>query len=136
MFLRLWKHAGRWTPTGAKLSTWLHRIALNLCLNKKERLRETPSEHVAEAAHPGDDPDAMARRRDMERHVNAALGALPTNQRAAITMCHYPGMKNAEAAEVLGVSVEALESLLARGRRGMRARLANVAGELLDGGVA
>ncbi len=136
VFLRLWKHAARWKPTGAKLSTWLHRIALNLCLNKRERQRETPSEHVAETAHAGDDPDAVARRRDMERHVNAALGTLPTNQRAAITMCHYQGMKNAEAAEVLGVSVEALESLLARGRRGMRARLASVAGELLDGGVA
>lgn len=136
VFLRLWKHAGRWKPSGAKLSTWLHRVALNLCLNKKERQRETPSEHVAETAQGGDDPDAVARRRDMERHVNAALGTLPTNQRAAITMCHYQGMKNAEAAEVLGVSVEALESLLARGRRGMRARLAVVAGDLLDGGVA
>jgi RNA polymerase sigma-70 factor (ECF subfamily) len=134
VFLRLWKHASRWQPTGAKLTTWLHRIALNLCLNKKERRRETPSEHVPETRDPGPEPAEAARRREMERLVNGALADLPTNQRAAITLCHYQGMRNAEAAEILGVSVEALESLLARGRRGMRARLADVAGELLEGG--
>ena len=136
VFLRLWKHADRWKPAGAKLSTWLYRVALNLCLNKKERRRETPTEHVAETVAAGDEPGAIVGRRDMERQVNSALRELPTNQRAAITMCHYQGLKNAEAAEVLGVSVEALESLLARGRRAMRARLAAIAGELLEGGGA
>lgn len=136
VFLRLWKHAGRWRPTGAKLTTWLHRIALNLCLNKKERRRETPSEHVAEGADLGPEPSEVAGQRDMEKHVNAALAELPTNQRAAITLCHYQGMRNAEAADILGVSVEALESLLSRGRRGMRKRLEGVAHELLEGGAS
>lgn len=135
VFLRLWKHAGRWRPTGAKLTTWLHRIALNLCLNKKERTRETPSELAVEHAEGGPEPAEIAGRRDMEKHVNAALAELPTNQRAAITLCHYQGMRNAEAADILGVSVEALESLLARGRRGMKKRLADVAAELLEGGT-
>lgn len=135
VFLRLWKHAARWRPTGAKLSTWLHRVALNLCLNRKERKRETPSDLAGETmpdARPT--PAEVSQRRDLERHVGAALSDLPPNQRAAITLCHYQGMRNAEAADVLGVSVEALESLLARGRRGIRARLAGVAAELLEGG--
>lgn len=134
VFLRLWKHAGRWRPTGAKLTTWLHRITLNLCLNKKQRSRETPSELAMERADDGPEPAEVARRRDLENHVNEALAELPTNQRAAITLCHYQGMRNAEAAEVLGVSVDALESLLARGRRGMKKRLAAVAADLLEGG--
>ena len=135
VFLRLWKHASRWQPTGAKLTTWLHRIALNLCLNLKERRREIPSEHVPDAADPGPGPAEAVRRKEMERHVNDALAELPTNQRAAITLCHYQGMRQAAAAEILGLSVEALESLLARGRRGMRSRLAGVAKELLEGGT-
>jgi RNA polymerase sigma-70 factor (ECF subfamily) len=55
--------------------------------------------------------------------VNQELAALPPQQRIAITLVHYQGLRNIEAAEVLGVSVEALESLLARGRRTLRARL-------------
>ena len=134
VFLRLWKNASRWKPTGAKLSTWLHRVALNLCLNKKERSRETPSELAELAPDEAGEPAEVAQRRDIERHVNRALADLPTNQRAAITLCHYQGHRQVEAAEILGVSVEALESLLARGRRGLRARLAGVAPELLEGG--
>ena len=71
----------------------------------------------------------------MQEHVNAALATLPTKQRAAITMCHYQGMTNFEAAEILDVSVEALESLLARGRRNMRSKLSELASELLEGGI-
>ena len=46
-----------------------------------------------------------------------ALAGLPESQRLALTLCHYQGLRNSEAATVMGVSVEALESLLARGRR-------------------
>lgn len=52
-------------------------------------------------------------------------------QRAAVTLCHYQGYRIAEAAEILGVSVEALESLLARARRTLRERLRAVAPDLL-----
>jgi RNA polymerase sigma-70 factor (ECF subfamily) len=55
--------------------------------------------------------------------VNLELTALPPQQRIAIVLCHYQGLRNIEAAEVMDVSVEALESLLARGRRTLRARL-------------
>jgi RNA polymerase sigma-70 factor (ECF subfamily) len=65
--------------------------------------------------------------------VAAALRALPDSQRSAVLLCHYQGFRNAEAAEVLGVSVEAVESLLARARRTLQARLRDLAPELLGG---
>ena len=52
-----------------------------------------------------------------------ALGRLPDRQREAIVLCHYQELGNIEAAAVMGVSVEALESLLGRGRRALRAAL-------------
>ena len=55
--------------------------------------------------------------------VQAALSDLPERQREALVLCHFQEMSNLEAAELMGVSVEALESLLSRGRRGLRARL-------------
>ncbi len=57
------------------------------------------------------------------RAVDAALQALPERQRAAVTLCHYQGLGNIEAAAALEVSVEALESLLSRGRRALKERL-------------
>jgi RNA polymerase sigma-70 factor (ECF subfamily) len=65
----------------------------------------------------------LLERRALGARVNAELAALPPQQRAAIALCHYQGLGNVEAAEVLGVSVEAVESLLARARRTLRARL-------------
>ena len=56
-------------------------------------------------------------------HIEAALAALPERQRAAILLCHLGECGNIEAAEIMGISVEALESLLARGRRTLRSRL-------------
>jgi len=129
-FLRLWTHAAAWQPT-ARLGTWLHRVALNLCLDHLGRARNLPLDDVAEPRDPGPSLLARAQAREIGAHVNAALQELPTQQRVAITLCHYQGLRNAEAAEVLDISVEALESLLARGRRTLRARLRDLLPDLL-----
>jgi RNA polymerase sigma-70 factor, ECF subfamily len=131
VFTRLWVHASRWRPGPARLTTWLHRIALNLCLDHSARRRGESLADVPEPLDSTHDAARVAQERDLQRHVNRALQTLPDAQRAAITLCHYQGFRNVEAAEVLGVSVEALESLLARGRRAMRERLRAVAPELL-----
>jgi RNA polymerase sigma-70 factor (ECF subfamily) len=132
-FLRLWTHASHWQPT-ARLSTWLHRVALNLCLDRLGRAREVALDEVAEPTDPGPPLVARMQTRDIGRHVNAALAQLPAQQRVAITLCHYQELRNTEAAEVMGVSVEALESLLARGRRTLRDRLRALLPDLLGEG--
>lgn len=122
-FLRLWRELGRWEPR-ARLSTWLHRVAHNLCVDKlRARRRVTGSE---------DDDTADGRKSvpsQIEEHeraeaVQQALQALPERQRAALTLVYHQGLSNREAAQVLGVEVDALESLLARGRQGLRKLLA------------
>ena len=128
-FLRLWRHAGKWKPQGAKFETWLYRVAMNICL---DQLRKTKREAPEEAA-----PDGMEGRADSadrqdqtlflsERRfaIDEALEQLPERQRLAITLCHYQELTNIEAAEIMEISVDALESLLARGRRALRDALA------------
>ncbi|MES2724276.1 MAG: sigma factor-like helix-turn-helix DNA-binding protein, partial [Pseudomonadota bacterium] len=56
----------------------------------------------------------------------AAMAVLPDRQREAVALCHYQEMTNIEAAAVMGVSVEALESLLSRGRRALRVALSDM----------
>jgi RNA polymerase sigma-70 factor (ECF subfamily) len=131
VFLRLWSHAQRWRPRGARLTTWLHRIALNLCLDCLARRRETPLDEVEEPADPTPHPTVLLQEQNLSCQVEKALAELPGSQRIAITLCYYQGLRNSEAAEMMEISVEALESLLARGRRTLKSRLRAVAPDFL-----
>ncbi len=132
VFLRVWREARRWRPGQAKFQTWMHRVTLNLCYDRLRKRREISDPDVG-ASTPTTEPGVsdvwLAQQR--AARVQTALAALPERQRAAIVLCHFEDMSQAEAASVLEVSVEALESLLARGRRALHARLAGVARDLL-----
>ena len=132
-FLRLWLKADQWQASKAKLTTWLHRIAHNLCVDfmrKHSRLQaledsgdlDTNAQTAWQgaedsAAEPGQfDDDQMAR-------LTTALSRLPEAQRSALMLCTYSGFSNQEAAAIMSISVKALESALARARRSLRATL-------------
>jgi len=126
-FLRVWRIAPRWRPGAAKFDTWLHRVTLNLCFDRLRRRRERPAADPPDSPDPGPAPDRGLIAADVGRRVRAALQALPPRQRQAIVLCHYQELGNIEAAGLMGVSVEALESLLSRARRALRAALADLA---------
>jgi len=122
-FLRVWRQAPKWRPGAARFDTWLHRVALNLCYDRLRRRREIAYAEPPERADEGPGPDRGLQAADTGRRVGQALQALPDRQREALVLCHYQELGNIEAAAVMGVSVEALESLLGRGRRALRAAL-------------
>jgi len=126
-FLRAWKQAPSWRPGAARFDTWMHRVALNLCYDRLRRRRETPTDTPPDLADDAPGPDRGLQAQDVGRRVEAAMKALPDRQREAVVLCHYQEMSNIEAAALMGVSVDALESLLARGRRALRAALADMA---------
>lgn len=125
--LRVWKQAGRWKPGQARFDTWLHRVALNLCYDRLRRRKEVLSDTLPERADEGPAPDRGLLAMETGARVQKALMSLPPRQREAIILCHYQEMGNIEAALALHISVEALESLLSRGRRALRAALADIA---------
>ncbi len=128
-FLRAWKQARSWRPGGAKFDTWLHRVALNLCYDRLRRRREVATAEPPEQVDNGPAPDAGLLGADLSRRVEAALAALPERQREAIVLCHHQGLGNIEAAALMTISVEALESLLGRGRRALKVSLADLRGQ-------
>jgi RNA polymerase sigma-70 factor, ECF subfamily len=132
VFLRVWREAPRWQPGAAKFETWMHRVALNLCYDRLRRRREKSDPdagvYVADRA-PLASEQWLARQRSQQ--VHAALADLPERQRAALELVHFQELTNIAAAETLEISVEALESLLARGRRALKAALADVAQDLI-----
>lgn len=125
--LRLWRQAPDWRAGEARISTWLYRVIQNLCIDRIRRRR--PSVAVDDVPEPVDpQPSVLVRMAQTEtsRAVAAAIAELPERQRQAIVLRHFEAWSNPQIGEALGCSVEAVESLLARGRRSLARRLNDV----------
>lgn len=121
--LRLWRIAPDWRSGEAQVSTWLWRVVANLCTDRLRRRRGVALDAVAE---PEDDaPSAYSAMVNADRAaaLEGALAALPERQRQAVVLRHLEGLPNPEIAQIMGIGVEAVESLTARGKRALAARL-------------
>jgi RNA polymerase sigma-70 factor (ECF subfamily) len=120
-FLRIWSHAGRWQADRVKFTTWLYRIARNLAIDRHRKSRETTDEDVTMIVDDSPDVSHAIEADRREQVLRGAVARLPERQRTALVLCHFDGMSNQQAAAVLDVSVDALESLLSRARRSLKA---------------
>lgn len=130
--LRLWKAADQWRSE-AKVDTWLHRVAYNLCMDRLRQHRESLPGELPEMEDETPSPLARLHHHQVSHVVQTALAQLPSRQRAAIVLVHYQESTGREAAKILGIGVEALESLLARGRKRLREILSHQRLDLLGG---
>ena len=124
--LRLWKVAADWRRGEAQVSTWLYRVTANLVTDRlRARMRRPadPLDEVPEMADGALSAEAGLIAADRVAALDAALASLPDRQRQAVILRHIEGLTNPEIADVLGVGVEAVESLTARGKRGLAAAL-------------
>ncbi len=124
--LRLWRMAPDWRPGEAQVTTWLYRVATNLATDRvrqRGRRRATTLDDAPEVAD--GQPGALQTMIEADRMaaLQAALDALPERQRQAVVLRHIEGLANPEIAQILGVGVEAVESLTARGKRALTALL-------------
>jgi len=129
VFLRLWINARKWNPEKAKLSTWLHRIAHNLCidyLRKHGRVQtqESFEEEIEQISSSyGSNNDSSSDDGGKLQLLKQAMDLLPESQRSALSLCHYQGFSNKEAAAIMNISITALESAIARAKRSLRDQL-------------
>jgi len=136
VFLRVFRSAHRYVPT-ARFSTWLYRIAANLCINairKASKLKIIPLRgHVdsqdQEAAAEITDEDAVRPDEDLQRaelaeHVRQAIEQLPDNQRVALILHRYENMSYLQIGEILDCSAQAVKSLMSRARMNLKKLLA------------
>ncbi|MEV4705285.1 RNA polymerase sigma factor SigM [Actinoplanes sp. NPDC049316] len=118
------------------VTTWLHRIVVNACLDRIRRRQAHPTVPLPDGTHTDDggvgtraEPAAPTQDHDTALVVRAALAALPPEQRAALVLVDVQGYPVAEAAEILGVAEGTIKSRCARGR----ARMALSLGHLRTG---
>ena len=124
-FLKLWAKPGSWqSGKGAKFTTWFYRVVHNLTLDHMRRKKPQASPDVLDYTadeRPGQDESLV---QDEEKKlIEAAVQALPERQKLALNLCFYEGLSNKEAADIMGVGVKALESLLMRAKAGLRDEL-------------
>ena len=126
VFLRIYRSAKTYRPT-AQFSTWMYRIATNLCLDtlaKQQRRKEMPIDTYLESESEGFDerlidpsnpPHAVVIRKETESRVRSALACLPEDQRIVVIMRHYHDLKFHEIAEILERPISTVKSRMAAG---------------------
>jgi RNA polymerase sigma-70 factor, ECF subfamily len=143
IFLKVHDAAPEYRPE-AKFTTWLFRIATNVCLNEIRRPyfkathhspdttvtddRERPVE-LEDTERPG--PQAAMERRAVAAALKDALERLPEKQRLAFILNKYQDLSYAEVALVMKISEQAVKSLIHRAKEAMAERLRPLSEELL-----
>ncbi|MET0407011.1 MAG: sigma-70 family RNA polymerase sigma factor [Hyphomicrobium sp.] len=122
-FLRLWRSSSTLEIGPAGIRPWLRRVVSNLCLDRvRGQGRVTVVEDLPEVPEPAKQLAGLETR-DTQRRVEAAMQRLPDRQRLALTLFHFEGLSQIEIGQVMAVSDEAVESLLSRARRQLKAEL-------------
>lgn len=121
--LRLWKIAPDWRSGEAKVSTWLYRITANLCTDRLRKRRGVGLDEAPEVEDETPSAEATMIAADRAAALRAAMDKLPERQKLALSLRHFEELSNPEIAETLETSVEAIESLLSRGRRALAKEL-------------
>jgi len=117
----------------AKFSSWLYRIALNLCRDWIRRERRAPIVQppedvdvmeLAAASEPSESIEDLVARKDLSRAVERAMALLPDEQRTAIVLKEYHGLTFQEIAELLGCPLSTVKTRLYQGLTVLRRELA------------
>jgi RNA polymerase sigma-70 factor (ECF subfamily) len=133
VFLRLWRSAHHWKPTG-KFSTYLFQIAKNFWINERakqsRRIRPLPLRQegadeepgqIAEDPSPG--PERNALRRELAFEIRNAVSQLPEKLRLTFVMSEYQGMKYAQIAEILDIPIGTVKSRMSAAEKTLREKL-------------
>lgn len=121
--IRAWSQSRNFDPRRARFSTWLYKIVVNLCMDHRRRIQHAPLPEGLDPADSAPNADRMLEISQRDAAIAKAIEELPARQRAAMVLVYDEGMSGSAAAAALGLSVKAVERLLARARKHVRARL-------------
>ena len=123
-FVKLWEDPAKWRPErNTKFTTWFYRVVVNLCLDWQRKKR--PTELEDEALLPDERPSADERliRAEEKAMLEKEIASLPERQRTALHLCFEEGLSNQEAADIMGINLKALQSLIMRAKATLKERM-------------
>jgi RNA polymerase sigma-70 factor (ECF subfamily) len=123
-FLKLWEKRLFWNPyKGAKFTTWFYRVVINLCLDHNRKKRPMPLCENMEIVDKHDGQEILLGEKWKHELLDRFIQKLPERQQLALTLCFYEGLSNQEAADIIGVKLKALQSLLMRAKMTLKQKL-------------
>jgi RNA polymerase sigma-70 factor (ECF subfamily) len=116
-FLKLWNRPNLWDPgKGAKFTTWFYRVVINLCFDHRKKKKLINFSEGIEFADEKPGPDVLYDVHQKQALLERLIHELPERQKLAVNLCFYEGLSNNDAAQIIGVKVKALQSLVMRGK--------------------
>lgn len=136
-FLKFWTKPQAFDASkGVKFTTWFYRVVTNVAIDAMRKKKPMVSDDIISfTADKGMLADEAMVVSEEQAALEAAIQELPERQKLALNLCVYEGLSNKEAAEVLGVGVKALESLLMRAKKALKEKFdaQNVKGKVGHG---
>ncbi|MDO9575596.1 MAG: sigma-70 family RNA polymerase sigma factor [bacterium] len=126
VFIKVWHHAKSFKGK-SKFSTWLYRIVVNQCLNYRSKHKERLAS-LDEIMEQGKTPESLKVEIEFERQrkskiMRRAIDELPKRQRIALVLSKFEGKSYREIAQIMGVSLSSVESLIFRARGALKKKL-------------
>ena len=126
-FIKLWQNPALWQPEkNSKFTTWFYRIVVNLCLDSRKRKTLAPLDDGMQLIDEREPMDQTIIRVQEQKMLEKEIAALPERQRVALNLCFDEGLTNQEAAEIMGVNLKALQSLIMRAKTTLKVRLKSI----------
>jgi RNA polymerase sigma-70 factor (ECF subfamily) len=123
-FLKLWEKRLFWNQKkGAKFTTWFYRVVVNLCLDHKRKKKPMPLCENMEFVDEHDGQEILLDEKRKQALLDRFIQELPERQQLALTLCFYEGLSNQEAADIIGIKLKALQSLIMRAKTTLKERL-------------
>lgn len=120
VFSKLWQTAPNWKSKGKGLGAWLKKVTVNRSIDRYRKVRIVSSEPHPEPVDKAPNQHHILEMKELNLAVTEALNALPIRHKTAIILSYYEGYTNSVSADILGLNLKAMESLLVRARRNMQ----------------
>jgi RNA polymerase sigma-70 factor (ECF subfamily) len=123
-FLKLWERPELWDQRRqTKFTTWFYTVVTNLCLDHAKRKRPLPLADEIELVDGGPKQDDLLDGKQRRAVLDRLIQQLPERQQLALNLCFYEELSNQEAADIMGVNLKALQSLIMRAKTTLKERL-------------
>ena len=123
-FLKLWENPTIWQPDrNSKFTTWFYRVVVNSCLDLRKKKGAVALDNTMELTDDRESAVETLVRSEEQRMLEKEIAALPERQRAALNLCFDEGLSNQEAAEIMGLNLKALQSLIMRAKTTLKERM-------------
>ena len=128
-FLKLWERPLMWqVDRNTAFTTWFYRIVVNLCLDYKKKKKPLPLLDDSWVVDERKTHEETMVHEQKQLWLEAQIAALPERQGTALNLCFYEELSNKDAAQIMGIRLKALQSLLMRAKMTLKEKLKDIGG--------